>query len=88
MAAIRGVDMEATLCDAIDGFRDYLHDDMRSSVGSGSMGLGSALFLSPLVEVDAALFRTALGCRPPRLRVVSPQQPRLRAVPISQAVRV
>ena len=66
IAAIRGVDMEAKLCDAIDRFRDYLDDEVRSSVRSGSTGLGSALFLSTLIEVDAAMFRAAFGCPPPR----------------------
>ena len=80
--------MEATLCDAIDGFRDYLHDEVRSSVRSGSMGLGSALFLSTLIEVDAAMFRAAFGCPPPRLLAVAPEQTHFRAVPTSQAVRV
>lgn len=80
--------MEATLCDAVDGFRGYLHDDVRSSVRSGSMGLGDALFLSALIEVDAALFRAAFGCPPPPLSVVAQRQRRFRAVPISQAVRV
>jgi hypothetical protein len=80
--------MEATLCDAVDGFRDYLHDDVRSSVRSGAIGLGAALFLSALIELDTALFRAAFGCLPPPLPVVPPQQRRFRAVPISQAVRV